>query len=1281
MLRRYAVFLVLVTIVAAAGTAASAVATVPAGVTPPDVLGTVYATPVARLLDLGILTGYPDGSFRPARSITRAEMAAIAVRATGHAAEAQAWHASTTAFRDVPASHWAAGYIAVAAQYGMLRGDPDGRFRPADPVKYEEVLAILLRAAGYGPMSDAAGPWPLGYVSTGQRLGLLDQVPFQTGQAAPRGDVAMIGWHAVFGAIDPATGQSLAQSVFNRAGDYGWLGISGVAEDGKYGGPVTPVITATGGIATLSLNGAPWVSGQPVAGWGDYTLVAELRDPTGFRTVAIVRFRLQPAGPPASIVLKGPQSLPGDGNATATVTAEVCDRDGVQVGAPVEVTFAAQGDLQFVTAAGRFSTAVVTAQNGIASVTVSTTAGKTSSGSATITASATGLPAAQWRTSIVPPPPAKLLLAVVPTIMDASAGELSQATVTATLADATGHPVPAPVPLAITFSVADGHGPALFSGQRLTASQVLPAGARSTSVPIYATGATGSTVITASVTGAPSDLRLAVVNAAISAQVATGPARLSFSGVPDSVTAGDSLPVTVLVTDPFGVPATASGRLPVSVSVVDDTGKTVAAASTMSDHGVATLSLTLTKAGAFRLRADAGDLLPAERDLAIVPTAPAKLGLFVKPVTIPADGRADATLTATVLDRYGNPVPADGIEVTFSRTSSTTAVTTMPATHTVATDDGVATLKVRATEHTGTDTFVATAPGLSASSSVALKAVTPVEIAGIAIRTDSYGSVGKVPAGQTITVYAQVVDTAGHVVSYDQDRQITLVPSGLDTLAIQTARTVDGVATFTLTSTKAGRFELTPDATGLAFLPPHTGTAWGEFQPGDPTQVTITADPPSLQTSTDSTRSTSQVSVQVSDRYGNAVDANRYDLQWGTVELEVVATKGATFDQGSMLLVAGTGAERLTLRDHDGKASVYDRTRRTTITMAVRPLYVDVYVAGSPARLAISAGGDKPISDGSDPTTQGVPVSVTVLDANGRRLTALDGFPVDLVAESSYLTVFDESGTTGGTTATSYTAAGVATFYVTSDHTGAYYVHAEATAGTGSTVIKSSRARVGFVAGAPAYIVLTASKPQMRADGTSTVTIRGQVVDFRGQPVAYNGTMSFGLVSGSTAAALSATTGSVSNGLATTTLRAKTAPGLVEVRAQINGLNIDTEYGGSTYDATVMVTDASSVSLALGSQTGQVTVTQSELATGVRLEALVRKAGGGPAADGTVVQFAITSKTVAAATLTPASAATAGGTASATLQASGAVLGQYVYVRVAVAGSTLSDTLKVVVGQ
>ena len=1280
--RRYAVYLLLITLMAAV--AAPVPASPAVAATPPDVVGTPYAAAVAALLDLGVLIGYPDGTFRPTRTITRAEMAAVVVRATGHGPEAQTWQGYTTGFRDVPTGHWAAGYIAVAAKYGMLRGDPDGRFRPEDSVKYEEVLAIMVRAAGYGPQADAAGQWPLGYVSIGQRLGLLDQVAFQLGQAAPRGHVALIGWHAVFGAVNPATGQTLAQSVFNRTGDHGQLTISGVAEGGRYGGPVTPVITATGGLAIVTVNGAPWASGQPVTAWGDYTLVADLRDPTGFRTTAIVHFTLQPAGPPASIVLSGPATLPGDGATTATITAEVRDRDGIRVAAPVDITFATQGDLQFVTAYGRMATTVVTAQSGTASVTVATPAGRSVSGNAAVTASATGLPTAQYRISLVPPPPAKLLLTVVPGILDAIGSELSQATVTATLVDTAGRPVPAPKAFTVTFSVPDLRGPALFSGRSLTASQNFPAGARSVSVPIYATGTTGSTIVTASVSGEAANMRLAVVNATVAAQVGTDATRLTLSGVPDQIMAGDGLPVTVMVTDPFGVPKTAYGQLPLTISVVDNDGKTVAAASTTSSHGIAQVTLNVTRAGTFRLRAEGGDLIPAEQDVAVAAASPSKLGLAVKPVAIPADNNAKATLTATVLDRYGNPVPVDDIDVTFARTQTTAPVTKLPADTTVPTKDGVAALEVRATDKTGTDTFTATAPGLSASPGVALKAVTPMDIAGISVRTDYYGSVGKVQVGQTITVYAQVVDPSGRVVNYDEDREITLRPTGLDTLKVQTAKTVDGVATFTLTSTKAGRFELTADAVGLAFIPPRGGMAWGEFQPGDPTQVTITADPPSLQTSTPATPSMSQVSVQVSDRYGNAVDTNRYDLQWDTVDLEVVSTKGASFDQGTMLLTAGTAAERVTIRDHDGKANVYDRTRRTTITLPVRQLGVDVYAAGDPARLVITAGADKPISDGTDPTLQGVMVTVTVQDASGRRLTALDGFQVDLVAESPYLTVFDSAGTAGGASAASFTSAGIATFYVTSDHTGSYYVHAEATvpAGSGTTVVKSGRARVGFTAGAPAYIILTATKPQIRADGTSTVSIKGQVVDFRGQAVSYNGTMNFSVVPGGNAAYLTAASASVSNGVAYATLRAKTYPGPVEVKAWISALQIDTTYNGNIYNANVMVTDAASVALQDGSGTGgQVTVTAAQLGAGVPLTALVRKAGGGNAVDGTMLQFAITSKTVAAASLSPTSAESAGGTASTTLTAASATAGQYIYVRVTVVGTTLNDTLKVVVGQ
>ena len=87
--------------------------------------GKWYAQPIGVLASLGIVGGYGDGTFLPNRTITRADFAKIATRfATLTGGKAQ--------FSDVPAGHWAGGFIATAADYGWSGGYEDGTYRPND---------------------------------------------------------------------------------------------------------------------------------------------------------------------------------------------------------------------------------------------------------------------------------------------------------------------------------------------------------------------------------------------------------------------------------------------------------------------------------------------------------------------------------------------------------------------------------------------------------------------------------------------------------------------------------------------------------------------------------------------------------------------------------------------------------------------------------------------------------------------------------------------------------------------------------------------------------------------------------------------------------------------------------------------------------------------------------------------------------------------------------------------------------------------------------------------
>lgn len=154
-----------------------------------DVTGTKYDAAVTRLNALSILKGYEDGTFKPNNNITRAEFAAVAVRALG-LEEAAKNTFGATKFADVPASHWAAGYINVAVGRGIIKGYPDGTFKPEANVTNAEAMAMLIRVLGYEPA--VTGEWPMNYVSKAAEIGLTAGLSLATDQPATRGDVALM---------------------------------------------------------------------------------------------------------------------------------------------------------------------------------------------------------------------------------------------------------------------------------------------------------------------------------------------------------------------------------------------------------------------------------------------------------------------------------------------------------------------------------------------------------------------------------------------------------------------------------------------------------------------------------------------------------------------------------------------------------------------------------------------------------------------------------------------------------------------------------------------------------------------------------------------------------------------------------------------------------------------------------------------------------------------------------------------------------------------------------
>ena len=151
-----------------------------------------YLEAVTMLSKLGIINGYEDGTFLPDNTITRAEAAKVLVCALDAAEQAEGM-ASDEIFTDVPASHWAAGYVNYAANYGIIAGRGNGIFDPEAPVTYEEIVKMVVAMLGYTPVANVKGGYPTGYLYVANNmLKITKGATGVTGDAAKRWVVARL---------------------------------------------------------------------------------------------------------------------------------------------------------------------------------------------------------------------------------------------------------------------------------------------------------------------------------------------------------------------------------------------------------------------------------------------------------------------------------------------------------------------------------------------------------------------------------------------------------------------------------------------------------------------------------------------------------------------------------------------------------------------------------------------------------------------------------------------------------------------------------------------------------------------------------------------------------------------------------------------------------------------------------------------------------------------------------------------------------------------------------
>lgn len=183
---------------------------------PSDTEGHWAKTVIGEWVESGLASGYPDDTFRPDAPVSRAEFMAFANRAFIFETEAAA------GYSDVAAGAWYAKVVAKAAAAGYIQGYPDGTMKPNAPITRQEaavilssILALKSDDSEAGAFNDAAAipGWSKGAVGAVAQAGMMKGYP--DGSFRPQANITRAE------AVTALNNAILKYKVFSDSGTYG----------------------------------------------------------------------------------------------------------------------------------------------------------------------------------------------------------------------------------------------------------------------------------------------------------------------------------------------------------------------------------------------------------------------------------------------------------------------------------------------------------------------------------------------------------------------------------------------------------------------------------------------------------------------------------------------------------------------------------------------------------------------------------------------------------------------------------------------------------------------------------------------------------------------------------------------------------------------------------------------------------------------------------------------------------------------------------------------------
>ena len=145
---------------------------------------------VKILRSLGVIQGDPNGDLRENDLVKRSEFSKMAVLLSEYKNKLSL-NSKISVFTDCTAEHWAAPYVRVAAENGIIEGYSNGLFGPDDCISYAQAVTIALRLLGYTD-ADFGYTYPEGQLGMAQSLKLGDGLFKEADDLLSRLDVAII---------------------------------------------------------------------------------------------------------------------------------------------------------------------------------------------------------------------------------------------------------------------------------------------------------------------------------------------------------------------------------------------------------------------------------------------------------------------------------------------------------------------------------------------------------------------------------------------------------------------------------------------------------------------------------------------------------------------------------------------------------------------------------------------------------------------------------------------------------------------------------------------------------------------------------------------------------------------------------------------------------------------------------------------------------------------------------------------------------------------------------